>query len=88
MLADHHRFWAKQADAAFPSPPPGVLSGGPNSGIEDPYAKAAGLTGCSPMKCFVDHIDSWSTNEIAVNWNAPFAWVAAFLDEKGSTSQQ
>jgi len=79
----HHRFWAKQADQRFPSPPPGVLSGGPNSGIQDPCAKAAGLEGCKPMKCFIDHIDSWSTNEITINWNAPLAWVAAFLDEVG-----
>jgi endoglucanase len=77
----HHRFWANQADQRFPGPPPGVLSGGPNSGIEDPLAKAAGLEGCSPMKCFVDHIESWSTNEIAVNWNAILSWGAAFLDE-------
>ena len=83
VMNPHHRFWAKQADSAFPPPPPGVLSGGPNSGVEDPYAKAAGLEGCAPEKCFIDHIESWSTNEIAINWNAPLAWVAAFLDEKG-----
>ena len=78
----HHRFWAKQMDQRFPEPPPGVLSGGPNSGIQDPVAKAAGLEGCAPMKCFVDNIESWSTNEITINWNAPLAWVAAYLDEK------
>lgn len=80
----HHRFWAHQADQRFPEPPPGVLSGGPNSGIQDPCAKAAGLEGCSPMKCFIDHIESWSTNEITINWNAPLSWVAAFLDEKSN----
>ena len=80
----HHRFWAHQADSRFPEPPPGVISGGPNSGIQDPVAKAAGLEGCRPMKCFIDHIESWSTNEIAVNWNALLSWGAAFLDEKGS----
>jgi endoglucanase len=26
----HHRFWAKHADIAFPSAPPGMLVGGPN----------------------------------------------------------
>jgi endoglucanase len=31
----------------------------------------------------MDHIESWSTNEITVNWNAPLAWITAFLDEKG-----
>jgi endoglucanase len=58
-----------------------VLSGGPNSGIEDPTAKAAGLRGCPPQKCYVDHIEAWSVNEVAINWNAPLVWVAAFLDE-------
>jgi endoglucanase len=78
----HHRFWAHQASAKFPSPPPGAVSGGPNSGLQDPYVQAAGLHGCAPEKCFVDNIEAWSANEIAINWNAPLAWVAAFLDEK------
>jgi endoglucanase len=77
----HHRFWAQQANAAYPSVPPGVLSGGPNSNIDDPYAKAAGLKGCAPEKCFVDHIEAYSVNEITINWNAPLAWVSAWLDE-------
>ncbi|HYP88313.1 MAG TPA: glycoside hydrolase family 9 protein, partial [Polyangiaceae bacterium] len=78
----HHRFWAHQADAKYPSAPPGALSGGPNSSIDDPYAKAAGLKGCAPEKCFVDHIEAYSVNEITINWNAPLAWVSAWLDEK------
>jgi endoglucanase len=79
----HHRFWSHQANAAFPTAPPGAVSGGPNSGLQDPYVQAAGLKGCAPQKCFADNIEAWSTNEIAINWNAPLAWVAAFLDEKG-----
>jgi endoglucanase len=78
----HHRFWAHQANAKYPSAPPGILSGGPNSSIDDPYAKAAGLKGCAPEKCFVDHIEAYSVNEITINWNAPLAWVAAWLDER------
>jgi endoglucanase len=80
----HHRFWAYQANAKFPKAPAGVVSGGPNSGLQDPYVQAAGLAGCAPAKCFVDNIEAWSANEIAINWNAPLAWTAAFLDEKGS----
>lgn len=79
----HHRFWSFQVDKRFPIAPPGCLSGGPNSGLQDPYVQAAGLKGCVPQKCFVDHIEAWSANEITINWNAPLAWVAAFLDEKG-----
>jgi endoglucanase len=78
----HHRFWAHQANAKYPSAPAGALSGGPNSSIDDPYAKAAGLKGCAPEKCFVDHIEAYSVNEITINWNAPLAWVTAWLDEK------
>jgi endoglucanase len=81
MRNPHHRFWAHQANGRFPSPPPGALSGGPNSGLEDPQVQAAGLAGCAPLKCWLDHIESYSTNEVAINWNAPLAWVAAFLDE-------
>jgi endoglucanase len=77
----HHRHWAAQLDAAFPPPPPGAVSGGPNSDLQDPYVQQAGLPGCPPMKCFADHIESWSTNEVAINWNAPFAWVVAYLDD-------
>lgn len=79
----HHRFWAYQVDKRFPDAPPGCLSGGPNSGLQDPYVQAAGLKGCAPQKCFVDHIEAWSANEITINWNAPLAWTAAFLDERG-----
>jgi endoglucanase len=78
----HHRFWAHQASAKYPKPPAGVLSGGPNSNIDDPYSKAAGLKGCAPQRCFVDHIEAYSVNEITINWNAPLAWVSAWLDEK------
>jgi endoglucanase len=77
----HHRFWAKQANAKFPAAAPGALSGGPNSALQDPYAKAAGLPGCKPQKCFIDNIESWSTNEITINWNSPLFWVSAWLDE-------
>ncbi len=79
----HHRFWAAQANPAFPFAPPGAVSGGPNSGLEDPLAKGL-LLACPPEKCFVDHIESYATNEVAINWNAPLAWVALFLDETAS----
>ncbi|WP_024834592.1 glycoside hydrolase family 9 protein [Ruminiclostridium josui] len=81
----HHRFWSYQADNTFPKPPPGCLSGGPNSGLQDPWVKGSGWQpGERPAeKCFMDNIESWSTNEITINWNAPLAWMSAYLDEKG-----
>ncbi|MDK1474874.1 glycoside hydrolase family 9 protein [Streptomyces sp. 549] len=78
----HHRFWANQLDASLPNPPPGSVAGGPNVGIEDPVAQKH-LQGCAPAMCYIDDIGSWATNEITINWNAPLAWVASYLDDLG-----
>jgi len=76
----HHRFWAHAKNRRFPKPPPGAVSGGPNSSLQDPQTKKSGLSSdLPPQKCFVDHIDAWSVNEITINWNAPLAWNAIFL---------
>ncbi|HHX18550.1 MAG TPA: hypothetical protein GX727_06785 [Clostridium sp.] len=37
--------------------------------------------GFPPQKCFLDNIESWSTNEVTINWNAPLAWVTGYLTE-------
>jgi len=81
----HHRFWSNILDSGYPSAPAGVLAGGPNTGLEDPYAGSK-LVGCSPQKCFVDDISAWSVNEVTINWNAPFAWVTAYLDDYAMAS--
>lgn len=83
----HHRFWAHQADASLPNPPAGSLAGGPNSALQDPVAEER-LAGCAPAACYVDDIGSYSTNEVAVNWNAPLAWLAAYAAERTSTGEQ
>ena len=80
----YHRFWCHQANNKYPKPPPGILSGGANSELQDPWVQAAGLKGCAPQKCFMDHGGAWSVNEVTINWNAPLAWVTSFLDEKST----
>jgi endoglucanase len=77
----HHRFWAQAKNDKYPPPPPGALVGGPNTALDDPIAKKE-LRGCSPQKCWVDHIEAWSLNEVAINWNAPLAWVATYADQR------
>ena len=86
----HHRFWAYQADNTFPKAPAGAMSGGPNSGLEDPWVKGSGWkSGSRPAaKCFMDNIESWSTNEVTINWNAPFAWVSSYMNDNGAQSAQ
>jgi endoglucanase len=76
----HHRFWAYQADPAYPHPPKGSVAGGPDAALEDPIA-ARLLPGCAPQKCYIDDIQSYSTNEVAINWNSALAWIAAWLSD-------
>ncbi len=33
-----------------------------------------------PSKRYLDDVQSYTTNEVAINWNAPLVWVSAFLD--------
>ena len=75
----HHRLWAHSVDPKFPPPPPGVIAGGPNSDLQDPYSK--GLhPHCIGQTCYVDHIEAYSANEEAINWNAALSWLAAYVN--------
>lgn len=82
----HHRYWSAQAVEGFPSAPAGVLVGGPNSGMQDPWVMGSGWKKgeIAPAKCYLDNVEAWSVNECTINWNAPLAWLTAFLcDENG-----
>jgi endoglucanase len=74
-------WYANQLDPRLPNPPPGAVAGGPNSGLQDPVARDL-LEGCAPQRCYVDDIGSWSTNEIAINWNSALAWIASFVADQ------
>lgn len=69
----HHR-----PSTAFGAPVPGMLVGGPDSSLEDPYA-ANVLAGCSPAKCYADSDQSYSTNEVCVYWNSPLILLISAL---------
>ncbi|MBR1863187.1 MAG: glycoside hydrolase family 9 protein [Ruminococcus sp.] len=76
----HHRWWSNQIDAAYPKAPCGVMAGGPNSGMQDPWVQGSGWKKgqIAPQKCYLDHIEAWSVNECTINWNASLAWIAGF----------
>lgn len=80
----HHRYWSNQVDELFPKAPCGVLSGGPNSGMQDPWVQGSGWKKgeIPPQKCYLDHIEAWSVNECTINWNASLAWITAFTAEE------
>ncbi len=78
VLQPHHR--PSVADSVE-APVPGMLAGGPASGLMDDIAKAE-LVGKPPAKCYIDHIDSYSTNEIATYWNSAAIFPFAYMSSK------
>src|SRR5690606_23349397 len=49
----HHRFWAPSLDPSLPPPPPGALSGGPNStSAPDVVAQELREKECAPQTCW------------------------------------
>jgi endoglucanase len=80
VMHPHHRLWANDPDDGYVAPPPGVVAGGPDKSIQDPEMKSAHLSGAPIAKRYLDLIGSFATNEVAINWNAPLAWVANWLD--------
>ncbi|MBP3379356.1 MAG: glycoside hydrolase family 9 protein [Ruminococcus sp.] len=84
----HHRYWSYELDKTLPMAPDGILSGGPNAGLQDPYVRALGFVpgvATNPsQRCFVDSIEAWSTNEVTINWNAPLAWITSFLQDEAA----
>ena len=39
-----------------------------------------------PARCYVDLVASYASNEIAINWNAPLAYITGFLVNYSNTS--
>ena len=80
----HHR--PSESDKVD-DPVPGMLVGGPHLGKQD-----IDLEGKEPWKCsnyavadkpalaYLDNRCSYATNEVAINWNAPLAYLAAALE--------
>ncbi len=54
-------------------PVPGFLAGGPHSGRQDDCE----YDGKYPATTYADTVCSYSTNEIAINWNAPLVYMLA-----------
>ncbi|MFF0720028.1 glycoside hydrolase family 9 protein [Micromonospora sp. NPDC003816] len=81
----HSRIFGHQLDPSMPKPPVGSLAGGPNAALQDPFVEQL-LAGCAPMFCFVDDIASYSTNEVAINWNSALTWISSFLADQGDAS--
>jgi len=68
----HHRPSGADRNA---EPWPGLLAGGPNGRRQDPAMK--GLPDLPPAKMYIDDQESYASNEVAINWNAPLVFLLA-----------
>ncbi|MCM1287896.1 MAG: glycoside hydrolase family 9 protein [Clostridium sp.] len=57
---------------------PGMLVGGPDNNLEDPYATAV-LYGQPGACAYVDNSQSFSCNEITIYWNSPLIYLLTGL---------
>lgn len=62
-------------------PMKGMVIGGPDNALEDPYAKAV-LADKPPAKCYADSGQSYSCNEITIYWNSPVVYLLANVLKK------
>lgn len=79
--APHHRYWAGAQHENYPLPPPGAVAGGPNNtNPAGPVARVI-FDQCHAQTCYADHVDAYSLNEVAINWQAVTFWLAAWADD-------
>jgi endoglucanase len=69
----HHR--TSVADGIV-DPIPGLLVGGPNPGMQDKIR----VPSLVPDEAYIDDDRAYAANEIAINWNAPFAYLANAIE--------
>ena len=72
----HHRPSAADTLAA---PVPGLLAGGPNPSAPQ-QDRCTGYPSSLPALTYLDAQCSYASNEIAINWNAPIAYLSAAID--------
>lgn len=73
----HHRISAADGITA---PMPGLLAGGPNPGQQDNMSGSLNYPSKQPDESYIDHADSYASNEIAINWNATLVAMLGWID--------
>ncbi|MBV6803826.1 glycoside hydrolase family 9 protein [Xanthomonas axonopodis pv. cassiae] len=73
----HHR--PSEADG-IEAPVPGWLVGGPQPGQQDAKECKVPYPSKRPALSYLDNFCSYSTNEVAINWNAPLVYVSAAIE--------
>lgn len=68
-ILPHHR-----PSQVAKKPMPGMLVGGPDSKLEDPFARA-NLSDAPYSACYIDSVQSYSCNEVTIYWNSPLVYL-------------
>lgn len=66
---------------------PGMVSGGPNRYPGDPTAERIIPKDTPPMKCYADHVDCYSLNEVTIYWNSPAVFLLAYLLDRSDEGE-
>jgi endoglucanase len=73
----HHRPSQAQDQAVI-----GMLVGGPNSDFKNNGGDTIASTKLkdkNPDECYIDHANSWSTNEVTIYWNSPLIFILGYI---------
>ena len=81
----HHRI---SGSDGIPEPIPGLLVGGPNPSNVSEDCGASSYPSKYAAKSFLDQQCSYSTNEVAINWNAPLVFLTGAVQSEYLTSFQ
>jgi endoglucanase len=77
-LHPHHR--PSEADG-IAEPIPGFLAGGPNPSQQDlVHCPDVEYPSDKPATSYLDHVCSYASNEIAINWNAPLVYLTLAIE--------
>lgn len=66
------------------APLPGFVSGGPNPGQQDLANVPNGYPSNDPDESYLDDMNSYASNEIAINWNAYLVALTGWIDAEMS----
>ncbi len=77
-MQPHHR---PSVGDGVAEPVPGLLVGGPDSALEDDVSRSK-LSGKAPAQCYIDDMNSYSSNEVATYWNSAAIFVFSFMSSR------
>lgn len=80
-MKPHHR---QSIADGITEPVPGLLVGGPDQYLSDNVLVSRFNSSTPPALCYADDENSYASNEVAINWNAPLVFVSGFFNGTGN----